>query len=223
MTQTCWRCRATIRGEICDMCGAAQADAGQGGAPLFGGYTSRGMPGFTTLPPRPEEVPSALPGVRRAQTAAAQGSPPLPMSDLLLALLGGVVCGALGALFWAYLETASGADLRFFNFALGFLVGAGVLIGAYGERHMALVILAAVLGLGTYLLALYFRFSLEVSPLLADGSRAHNFFALPLGAFPGALWEELKGAPILWLHFLLVPFFAAGTIFKWSRPRASQP
>lgn len=153
-----------------------------------------------------------------------QEMPPAPerlfLSDLLLATLGGTVCGILGALFWAYLVSATGVDLRFFNFALGFLVGVGVLVGANGERHPTIVLLAAVLGLGSYLLALYFQLSLLVSPLL-DGGRSHNFFALPLGDFPAALIEEMNAHVILWVYLFLVPFFAAGTIYRWSRPKAS--
>jgi hypothetical protein len=220
--QTCWRCRATIRGAICDMCGASQEVSERTRAPSLGGYVPQARQPFTTLPPPPEAMPSAVSGAGKARTAVAQGSPALPLHDLLLALLGGVVCGVLGALFWAYLVNASGVDLRFFNFALGFLVGVGVLVGANGERHPAIIILAAVLGLGSYMLALYFQLSLQVSPPLLDGSQSHNFFALSLGDFPAALGEELNGHVILWVYLFLVPFFAAGTIFKWSRPRASR-
>jgi hypothetical protein len=175
-------------------------------------------------------MPSLLVGPRElpADPTAALGEeeaerPPGPSAgDFLQSLVGGVVCGLLVALLWSYFVTASGADLRFFNFALGFLVGVGVLVGANGERSKPMVILAAALGLGTYLLALYFQLSLQLSPPQFDGSKSYHFFTLPLAEFPGLLWDELTKNFYLLLYLFLVPFFAAGTIHQWSRPRPAR-
>ncbi|HEU5200005.1 MAG TPA: hypothetical protein VFU32_10220, partial [Ktedonobacterales bacterium] len=68
------------------------------------------------------------------------------------------------------------------------------------------------LGLLSFLLALYFRLGLAVSDTLGQGL---NPFALPVGDFFDVLKLYLNDNPINYAYFLLVPFVAIGTAYRY--------
>ena len=95
---------------------------------------------------------------------------------------------------------------------LGILVGGGVLLGARGQRnHIVLAVLAAVLGLFSFFLALYFRVSLAYADALGSGMNV----ALPIGDFfDGLMGDYLQTNPINYIFFLVVPLIAGITAFR---------
>lgn len=123
-----------------------------------------------------------------------------------LAALFGFIAAVLGALVWAFLLNLTKTNFYILGVLLGFVVAIGVLLGARNQRHIVFVALAGVLGLLCFVMALYFRLSLAVAPLI--GASSINVFALPFGDFSPILKDYLSDNPINYLNFVAVPLVA---------------
>ncbi len=143
--------------------------------------------------------------------ARARG--PSQAQSLLLAALGGLVGGIIGAIIWAFVLQLTKTNISYVAIGLGFLVGLGVMLGARGRFHVLLLVLAGVLGLLAFFLALYFRLSLLIS------GEGNNLFALPLGNFFSVLGQYLQDNPINYIYFAAVPLIAILTPFRMRRRR----
>ena len=199
-----------------------------GGYPQNGPYQQPGMPGsgFSQQPgygmSQPYPASGAQPGQMMGQQQFAPAVGPAPAAaqaslvvflPLVLALVGGLVGCVVGALIWAAVLQLTRYNISYIAIGLGFLVGAGVAFGARGRFHLVLALLAGVLGLFSFLLALYFRLGFAVSDALGQGL---NPFALPLGDFFDALKIYLSDNPINYIFFVLVPFTAILTTYRLS-------
>lgn len=155
------------------------------------------------------------------QQQAALGMPPsaaasrqpagLDPTGLVLGLAGGTAGAVIGALAWAFFLQLTKTNFWLLGVVLGFAVGFGVLLGARGQRHIVLALLAGVLGLVCFFLALYFRLSLAYADFNGEGT---NLFALPFADFFDTLKLYLQDNPINYINFVLVPLIAAGTAFN---------
>jgi hypothetical protein len=193
--------------------------AGQPGGwqaqPPMPGYAQQGyqqgypQPGYQ--PPMPGQAyPGAQP-VGPNMTANAGPSAGLVVGALLLPLVGGGIAAIIGALIWAFFLESTKTNYTFLGLGLGLLVGIGVVLGAGGRRNGLLAIIAGVLGLLSFFLALYFRLSLATADFFGEGT---NLFALPFGNFFDVLNQYLQDNPINYLYFVLVPLIAAGTALR---------
>ena len=89
-----------------------------------------------------------------------------------------------------------------------------MLLGSRGQRNILLAGLAAVLGLFSFFLALYFRLSLAYAGVLGLGM---NVGALPFGDFFDTLKLYLQDNPINYIYFVVVPLIAGATAFRGGR------
>jgi hypothetical protein len=194
---------------------AGQASGWQGYQPP--GYQQQGyqQPGYQ--PPSAYQQQQAYLGTPPASPAIGQQGGLDPMG-LVLGLAGGLVGGIVGAIIWAFFLQLTKTNFTFLALGLGFLVGLGVLLGARGQRHIVLAVLAGVLGLLSFFLALYFRLSLALADILGEGN---SLFALPFGDFFDVLKLYLQDNAINYLYFVLVPLIAAGTAFGGLNQRRS--
>lgn len=142
-------------------------------------------------------------GMRAPAASAGMGQ------QVLLAALYGAVAAVVGALIWAFFLNITKLNISYLAIGLGFLVGIGVVLGSRGQRHMVYMVLAGVLGLLSFVLALYFRISLIVAPILGDSSA--NVFALPFGDFSEFVKLYLKENPINYIYFVAVLLVAVLT------------
>ncbi|HEU5367723.1 MAG TPA: hypothetical protein VFU69_04645 [Ktedonobacterales bacterium] len=194
--------------------GQAGGWQGQPSAPGQGGW-----PGY---PPQPSyQPPSAY-----QQQQAAMGMPPAAPAGqaavlalpLVLALVGGLVGMVVGALAWAFFLQLTKTNFFLLGVLPGLAVGFGVLIGSGGQRrNLLLALLAGVLGLFAFFLALYFRLGLIYANVFGEGS---NVFALPVGDYFDALKLYLQDNPINYINFALVPLFAALSAFNGGGRRS---
>jgi hypothetical protein len=216
---------------------------GMGGYPQNGPYQQPGMPGSGVYQQpaygmsQPYQTPGAqpyvpggqpqgaLPGQMMGPQPFAPAMRPAPtsqpsfMAALPLALVGGLVGGVIGALIWAFLLQITSYNIYFvYAIGLGFLVGLGVAFGGRGRFHLALAVLAGALGLFSVFLALYFRLGLAVSDVLGQGL---NPFALPLGDYFDVLKLYLHDNPINYLYFVLTPFVAIGSCYRFTAGNGS--
>ena len=131
---------------------------------------------------------------------------------LPMALVGGVIAAVVGALVWAYIGHYANTLI---GFLLGAVVGLGVWLGARGYRHIALAGLAAVLGLFSLFLGLYFLVSLDYADAIGSGSA--NIFALPIDLFFSHLGDFFSAEPYLYLLLVVVPLLAGATTYRRRR------
>jgi hypothetical protein len=192
--------------------GQASGWQAQPSMPGQAGWQGSQQPGYPQQgyqQPSAEQQRQAYLGMQPAAPAVSRKAGLDPMA-LLLGLAGGVVGGIIGAIIWAFILQLTKTNISFIAVGLGFLVGLGVLLGARGQRHLVLAVLAGVLGLLSFFLALYFRLSLALADVLGQGT---SLFALPFGDFSDILKLYLQDNPINYLYFVLVPLIAAGTAF----------
>jgi len=183
--------------------GYQQPAPGQAG---WQGYPQQ--PGYQ--PPSAYQQQQAALGMTPAAAPARQAA--LLALPLLLALVGGLVGVVLGALAWAFFLQFTKTNFFFLGALPGLIVGFGVLIGSgFQRRSVLLAVLGAVLGLVSFILALYFRLSLLLADDLSEGT---NLFALPIGDFFDTLKIYLQDNPLNYVNFALVPLFAAITAFN---------
>ncbi len=178
---------------------ASQAAPGQ-----MGGWQSQPLQGYQPSPGYQQPMPGPVyPGMQPAASAAR----PKARSDaasLLLGLVGGLIGGIIGALIWAAILNATNFNISYIAIGLGILVGYGVALGTHGQVTTLPVILAGVLGLLAFFLALYFRVSYW---------EGYGFAGLPLGDFTSAMGDYLQANPLNYLYFVLVPLMAAGAAY----------
>jgi hypothetical protein len=202
-----------------------------GGYPQNGPYQQSGMPGsgyyqqpgygnqpYQMQGGQPQNVqpgqmmgPQQFAPAMRPAPAASQAS--LVFLPLVTGLVGGLVGGVVGALIWAAILQLTKYNISFIAIGLGFLVGLGVAFGARGRFHLVLALLAGALGLLSFFLALYFRLGFALSDALGQGL---NPFALPFGDFFDVLKIYLSDNPINYIYFILIPFVAIGTAYRYT-------
>jgi len=205
---------------------AGQAGGWQGQPPMpnQGGWQGYQQPGSQPqggYPPQGYQQPSAY----QQQQAYLGAQPAAPTfrsfasaqsvslgAVLPMAFVGGVVAAVVGALVWAFIGHYTNTV---FGFLLGIVVGLGVWLGARGYRHIALAVLAAVLGLCSLLLGIYFLSSLDFASATGEGSA--NIFALPIDLFLNNLGDFFKAAPILYVYLVVVPLLAAASTYRGRR------
>jgi hypothetical protein len=160
------------------------APAQQYGAPGAGWQQPGAMPG------QPMGMQA---GMRAPAASSGMGQ------QVAMAAIYGVVASIVGALIWAFFLNITKLNISYLAIGLGFLVGLGVLMGSRGQRHVVFMVLAGVLGLLSFVLALYFRLSLR------DFS---SLFGLPFSFFSDDLKGYLSDNPINYIYFVAVPLTA---------------
>ncbi len=189
---------------------------GQPPMPGQGGWQGYQQPGYQQgyQQPMPGQMYQGMQPAGPTFTPA-QGAATGTLALMLgLPLVSGGIAAVIGAIIWAFILQATKTNFTFLALGLGLLVGFGVLLGAFGRRHALLALLAAVLGLLSFVLALYFRLSLAVADALGGGT---DLFALPFGDFFDVVKLYLQDNPINYIYFVLVPLIAAGTTFRGRR------
>jgi hypothetical protein len=88
------------------------------------------------------------------------------------AIAGGAIAGTIGALVWAGIALFTGYELGWIAWAVGGLVGFGVLVGSAGEKSSASGVVAVVLAVLTLLGAKY----VTVQMLLGDDAQITEAF-----------------------------------------------
>lgn len=199
---------------------AGQAGGWQGQPPMPGqggwqgnpqqGYRQQpGYPPPGSQPPSAYQQQQAYRGAQPAGPAVRQRAVLDPMG-LVLGLVCGTVGGIIGAIIWAAVLNLTNYNLSLIAVVLGWLVGFAVLLGARGQRHFVLAIVAGAVGLASFFFALYLRVSYW---------EGLGFTGLPIGNFTSAMSDYLHTNPFNYVYFVLVPLIAAGTTLRTGANR----
>lgn len=184
-----------------------QPPAGQAGWQNYQPQPGYQQPG--SQQPSAYQQQQAAMGMRSAVPAASQTATLNPVA-LLLGVAGGTVGGLVGGVIWAAVLNLTNYNVYYLAILIGILAGAGVALGARGQNRIVLAVIAAVVGLLTFLVALYLRVSYW---------ERLSFTGLPIGDFTRAMGDYLQTNPINYIFFLGVPLIAAITAFRGLNQR----
>lgn len=127
--------------------------------------------------------------------------------NLIGALIGGVIGGLVGCAVWVGVGYATGYSIGWIAWGVGFAAGCGVSVGSRGQAGQTGGMLAAVIALGSIVLAKYAVVELVVSHAISDKLRITDTDVAP--ADDREFWvsyvaneivreKEKAGKPVQW-------------------------
>jgi hypothetical protein len=145
------------------------------------------------------------------------------LGSLLPAMVGGVIGAVIGGVVWGLIATATGYEIGWIAWGVGWLAGVGVVLFAGGRRGRPLqlvAVAAAVLGL---LIGKYFTFVAALKQYLGEElgveavAEMSMFSVGVIQMFGASLTVMVNGFDLLWI------FLAVATAWGIPKVRELQP